>query len=290
MDRIENIFGQISDLQDRINALLEEISDLYVFDENQDQIENELNRLQSAVVEIVQQSKQLVGQTRDEYTQQQNFVPSDIAQELTSLEFLTERLQGAMDEKDREFKRAKTVRTEYLHGVEFVQKWIQVTEMRIQDRSLEPLQFKEILNKIHQEIPSVQERLDSVKQNGYVIIEKTRNTDEKEIVRRTIDQLVQQFEQIRSWLEEKKNQVGDSLDAWTRFMNLYQIVMAWAAEKRQFMEIPLNVTTLPEARQKMNDYMVMKIRLIFFLRLSQLFLGLTAMFLICVFSECRQEY
>lgn len=236
--------------------MLEEISDLYVFDENQTEIENELNRLQSAVVEIVQQSKQLVSQTRDEYTKQQNFVPSDIAQELTSLEFLTERLQGTMEEKDREFKRAKTVRTEYLHAVDFVQDWLQNTEVRIQDRTLEPLQFKEVLNKIHQEIPSVKDKLDSVKQNGYVIMEKTRNINEKEIIRKTIDQLVQRFEQIRSWLEEKKNQVGDSLDAWTRFMNLYQIVMAWAAEKRTFLEIPLNVTTLPEARQKMNDYEV----------------------------------
>lgn len=32
--------------------------------------------------------------------------------------------------------------------------------------------------------------------------------------------------------------------------------MKWAAEKKEFIAISLNVTTLSEARQKMNDYMV----------------------------------
>lgn len=74
------------------------------------------------------------------------------------------------------------------------------------------------------------------------------------MVQNTIDQLAQQLGQVRSWLDEKKQQVGDSLDAWTRFMNLYQIVMTWVAEKRAFIEEPLDLKTLHETRQKLNDY------------------------------------
>lgn len=256
LDRIEHIFGQISDLQDRINALLEEVNGVHAFDENQSQIEQELSTLNGTVKDICAQSKQLIQTTQSDYTRQQDFVPSDIAQELTSLELLSEQLQGAMEEKDREFKRAKTVRTDYVTGVDSIQHWLHNAELRIQDRSAEPLQLKETLNKIHQDIAGIQERLEGVKQNGNAIIEKSRNDEEKILIRNTIEQLTQQMDQLRTWLDDKKLQVGDSLDAWTRFMNLYQIVISWAAEKRTFLALPLNVVTIQEARHKMNEYSV----------------------------------
>lgn len=256
MDDIEEIFSSISDLQDTINALLEELLDLYVFGEDQQTIEKDLNKLQLSVDEVIANSKKLIKLTQENYIKQQNLVPSDIGQELTSLELLSERLHGAMEEKNREFKRAKTVRTEYLTGVDAVQTWLHNAELRIQDRSIEPLQMKEILTKIHHEIGGIQERMDCVRMNGGIIIEKSRSEKEKELVQSTIDQLVQQLAQIRAWLDEKKQQVGDSLDAWTRFMNLYQIVMSWAAEKKTFVAEPMKITTLYEARQKLNDYSV----------------------------------
>lgn len=50
-----------------------------------------------------------------------------------------------MEEKDREFKRARTVRTDYKRAVDEVQSWIQNAEFKVQDRSVEPLQLKENL-------------------------------------------------------------------------------------------------------------------------------------------------
>jgi nesprin-1 len=55
-------------------------------------------------------------------------------------------VSGAMEEKDREFKRARTVRTDYKHAVDEVQSWIQNAEFKVQDRSVEPLQLKENLS------------------------------------------------------------------------------------------------------------------------------------------------
>lgn len=255
LQHIEKVFGQIADLQDRINLLLEEISELYVFGDDQKHIETKLNQLKTRVGQAIADSKQLVQQTQQEYNKSQGFVPSDVAQELTALEFATERLQAAMDDKERDFKRAKTMRSEYLNGVDYIQTWLHQAELRIQDRSAQPVQFRETLNKIAQELTDVQEKLENVKQSGQVIIEKSRNDDEKDLIRNTIDQLVQQVEQLHSLLDEKRHQVGNSLDAWSRFMQLYQLVMIWASEKRSFLAAPLNVTTLPEARQKMNDYL-----------------------------------
>lgn len=161
-----------------------------------------------------------------------------------------------MEEKNKEFKRAKTVRTEYLAGVDAIQQWLQQAELRIQDRTLEPLQLKETLNKIHHDIAGIQERLENVKANGQQIIDRSRNDDEKALVQTTIDQLTQQLGQVMAWLDEKKHQVGDTLDAWTRFMNLYQIVMSWSREKRAFITDQMKITTLYEARQHLHEYSV----------------------------------
>lgn len=254
MDTIERYFASISDLHDRINVLLETIADIYVYDHDLPTIEALLTRIQTAVEQVVDESKRLVSGTQSAYQQEQQLVPSDIGQELTALELLTERLSGAMDDKQREFKRAKTVRSEYLSGVDRVQQFLQQAELRIQDRSVEPLQLKETLNKIQQDLAGVQEQMAGVKQNGQQIIERSRDDAEKDRVRATIDQLAQQLAQVMAWLDEKKHQVGDSLDAWTRFMNLYQIVMTWSQEKRTFIATPMKISTLMEARQHLQEY------------------------------------
>lgn len=51
-----------------------------------------------------------------------------------------------MEEKDRELKRARTVRTDYKRAVDEVQSWIQNAEFKVQDRSVEPRQLKENLS------------------------------------------------------------------------------------------------------------------------------------------------
>lgn len=252
----EGLLERIADLQSGINLLVERISELYVFGEDQAQIEKELSELESDANAIIDESQQLAEKTREKYTKQQSFVPTDITQELKSLELAAENMQSAMTDKDREFKRAKTVRSEYLSNVDYIQSWLQQAELRIQDRTLEPQQLKETLNAVQTELDTIFEKLDTVKQCAMVIVDKSRSDDEKRLVQNTVDQLVKQVDQFRLDLEEKKHQIHNSLDACSRFMKLYQIVMKWAAEKRQFLEISLNVTTLPEARQKMNDYMV----------------------------------
>jgi hypothetical protein len=51
-----------------------------------------------------------------------------------------------MEEKDREMKRARTVRTDYKRAIEEIQGWIQNAELKVQDRTSEPLQLKENLS------------------------------------------------------------------------------------------------------------------------------------------------
>lgn len=215
-----------------------------------------MKRIQTVCDRTVADSKALSQSTRAQYLAEQQLVPADIAQELTTLELHSERLHAAMEDKTKEFKIARTVRTEYLTGVDAIQQWLQQAELRIQDRTMEPLQLKETLNRIAHDIAGIQERLEGVRANGSQIIARSRSEDEKQLVRTTIDQLAAQLGQVMAWLDEKKHQVGDTLDAWTRFMNLYQIIMQWSRDKRAFIAEPMRITTLYEARQHLHEYSV----------------------------------
>lgn len=183
-------------------------------------------------------------------------MPTDVSQQLSSLELLSETISNAMDEKNREFKRAKTIRSDYNSDVDIIQNWISIAETKIQDRSIEPQLLKEHLQEVQSEIGSQMDRLEKLTKNGKTIIDKTKDDEEKILVQKTIDTLTEQLQQVKIWLEEKKSQVGDSLDAWQRFLTLYQQVMSWVEEKRQFLVEPLHLSTLHEARQKLHDYSV----------------------------------
>lgn len=256
LTHFDELLEKISDLHNQISLLIEKITDLYVYGDNQDAIQTDLDQRQLSVNRISDECHTLTQQIQDSYSKQQGFVPIDIAEELKSLELSAEHMKGTMADKEREFKRAKTVRSEYLNGVDYIQVWLQQAELRIQDRTLEPIRFKEIINDVQKELAAIFDKLETIKQCSIIIVDNSRSDDERRLIRNTIDQLEKQIEQIRTDLEEKKHQLHDSLDAYARFMKLYESVMKWAAGKREFIAISLNVTTLPEARQKMNEYMV----------------------------------
>ena len=73
------------------------------------------------------------------------FINKLICVQLTSLELLSESVSGAMEEKDRELKRARTVRADYKRDVDEVQDWIRKAELKVKDRSAEPVELKEYL-------------------------------------------------------------------------------------------------------------------------------------------------
>lgn len=256
LQHFDELLETISNLNSQIIFLIEKIVDLYVYGDDQDAIQTELEQFVLNVNRICEENHALTKQTQDLYSEQQGFVPLDISQELKSLDIAVENMKETMADKEREFKRAKTVRSEYLNGVDHIQVWLQQAELRIQDRTLELVRFKELLNDIHEELATVNDNLETVKQCAIIIIDNSRSDDEKKLIQSTVDQLEKLVEQIGMDLEGKKHQLHDSLDAYTRFMKLYQIVMKWAAEKKELIGVSLNVDTLSEARQKMNENMV----------------------------------
>lgn len=259
LEDIEEVFQNISHLEKSLIHIQKEVVDFFVFAEDVETTEKDLNTLHNRVGDLIDRTKFLTTNIKTKYNNLQQLVPSDISQQLSSLELLSETISNAMEEKDREFKRAKTIRTDYLTDVAAVQEWIQTAETKIQDRSIEPQRLKEHLQQIQSEISSISDRLEKLIKNGKIIMEKTRDDEEKGLIQKTIDNLSEQLQQVRGWLDEKKAQVGDSLDAWQRFLGLYQQVMAWVEEKRVFLIEPLQLSSLHETRQKLHDYSVRNI-------------------------------
>ncbi|ERL91661.1 hypothetical protein D910_08989, partial [Dendroctonus ponderosae] len=260
-DRIEADLAEIDEALSAITQKKSELVDLkseiinfYVFDENVVQTEDDLGKLGSQVRSRINDAAQLSSDLRSKYQTAQNLVPSDLAQELNQLELLTEALDTAMEDKEKEFKKARTIRTDYLTDVEELQIWIKESELQLQDRAATPQQLHEKLQQIHSEVSAVTDKLDRVTRSGKTIIEKSRKQDERDIVQSTIDNLTDQINQVKALLEEKRDQVGDILDAWQRFLALYQQVVQWTEEKRIFLLEPLNVGSLQDVKQRLHDY------------------------------------
>lgn len=256
LEALENIEREIERLRKRLNETRENASNLYVYGVDQDAIEIELGELNSQVEDLVDTVKNFSGSIKARYQASQQLVPSDITQHLTALELCAEATTQTMEEKQREQKRARTVRSDYLTDVDEVQAWIRQAELKVQDRSIEPAILRENLRQIQNELGTISDKLERLTRNGQTIVKNTRDDTEKELINSTIDNLTEQLAQIKSWLEEKKQIVGDTLDAWQRFLALYEAVKTWTEEKRQFLVEPLKLSTLQQARQRLHEYSV----------------------------------
>ncbi|KAL0110413.1 hypothetical protein PUN28_013801 [Cardiocondyla obscurior] len=254
LEALENVEREIERLRKRLNEARESASNLYIYGVDQDAIEVELNELRSQVEDLVGTAKKFSGNVKARYQASQQLVPSDISQHLTALELCAEATAQTMEEKQREQKRARTVRSDYLADVDEVQAWIRQAELKVQDRSVEPAILRENLRQIQNELGAINDKLERLTRNGQTIVKNTKDDAEKELINNTIANLTEQLAQVRSWLEEKKQVVGDTLDAWQRFLTLYDAVKAWTEEKRQFLVEPLKLSTLAQARQRLHEY------------------------------------
>ncbi|KAK2588097.1 hypothetical protein KPH14_004158 [Odynerus spinipes] len=254
LKELESVESEIERLRVDLNEARNNATNLYVFGADQDAAENEVKELKSHLDDLVERAKKFSGNTKARYQVSQQLVPSDLSQHLTALELCAEATAQAMDEKQREVKRARTTRSDYLADVDEVQAWVRQAEIKVQDRSVEPIALRESLRQIQNELGPVTDKLERLTRNGRVIIENTRDDAEKELIEKTVNDLSEQLGQVRGWLDEKKQIVGDTLDAWQRFLALYDAVRAWTEEKKQFLTEPLKLSTLVQARQRLHEY------------------------------------
>jgi nesprin-1 len=242
--------------RDRLESINACIESFYVYGADQRATEDELAILSSELESELESLRDFSGSTKARYQASQQLVPIDVAQKLAALELQAEDTSQAMEEKQREQKRAKTTRTDYLADIDELQAWMRESELKVQDRSCEPSKMMENLRQIQNELPSISDKLERLTRNGKTIMESTRDEEEKRLIAGTVATLTEQLAQVKSWLEEKKQLVGDTLDAWQRFLALLEAVKTWTAEKRVFLAEPLKLSSLNQARQRLHEYAV----------------------------------
>lgn len=244
---------EIKQHRESLETLIERIAGLHVY---QPGVEDELEELASELSCELESLRKFTGNTKARYQASQQLVPVDAGQSLAALELRAEDASQAMEEKQRDQKRAKTVRTDYLADVDVLQAWIRETEVKVQDRSCTPDKTMEHLRQALNELPPMQDKLERLTRNGKTIVDNTQDETEKESILSTIANLTEQLGQIKNWLDERRQQVGDTLDAWQRFLTLLESVKAWTAEKKIFLQEPLKLSSLNQARQRLHDYSV----------------------------------
>ncbi|KAL7297367.1 hypothetical protein TKK_0009753 [Trichogramma kaykai] len=237
-----------------LESILERITSVHVYDSNQEAVERELSDIGRELDSELEALRRISEDTKTRYQNSQQLIPIDLGQKLAALELRAEDTSQAMEEKQRAQKRAKTTRTDYLADADELQKWLREAELKVQDRSCEPSKMMEHLRQIQSELAPITDKLERMSKNGKTIVDNTKDEEEKQTITTTIAGITEQLAQVKSWLDEKKQQVGDTLDAWQRFLTLLEAVKAWTAEKRVFLQEPLRLSSLSQARQKLHEY------------------------------------
>lgn len=217
-------------------------------DQNQqtlDQINNKLNNYRAEIKKLSNSLEQF-----------EEFLAPDISQVLKDLELKIERLLDMMEGHTRAFKVAKTTRSEYLYNTEKVCYWINDTEEKLKSHYTEPLEYKVSIHNCCQERPAVSEWFESARRSGHEIMKSTHDEHEALNIRQNLEQIQERLGSIFALIDDQKTIIDNVVDAWSKFMELYQIIINWAAEKKIFVNQELKIHNQQEAQIKLNEYSV----------------------------------
>ncbi|GBO98722.1 hypothetical protein EVAR_224_1 [Eumeta japonica] len=245
----DHVSEKIDQLRQQIEVCIAKVKTFYVFGE--DDAEGGVRDLGVEVSELVERTKTFTEESRKRYG---GSAPADVAQELSALELSSEALAAAMEEKEREWKRARTTRTEYAADVEEVQAWIRASELTARDRTLPPQPYRERLVATRADIPAISDRMERLQRNARAIVEGSRDASERQLVQSTVTALADQFAAVCSELEARQAAVEDACDAVARFLALLEKVLLWVETQRAFLARPLPLADLQEAQQKQTEY------------------------------------
>ena len=237
-----------------VEGLLNELKQVNPFDEKLFQTEKSLNRIRSKAEEYQEQSISLTSQINDKYLASQHFVPTDLVEQLHSLEILLKNIFGIMEDYTRAFKKAKTIRTEYYILDDKIKTWTENAELTLGDHNLDPSQLKAKLTDLTHEFSDMRMACDRLIANGNEIV-KTNSTD-KGAIQSNMERVSSDLEKIIAMIEDKNRTVDNILGNWANFMRLYQAVIDWSINMRSLLSHKLQLSTLLDAQNACLKYSV----------------------------------
>lgn len=252
LELIKELSTNCAQIEGELQKIEQQLTDFDPFskdiDQNQQTIDQINNKLTNYKSEISKLNKSL-----DEF---EEFIAPEISTHLKDLELKVEKLLDMMEEHNRAFKMAKTIRSDYLYNTEKVHCWINDTEEKLKSHYTEPLEYKVSIHNSCQERPSVTEWFDTANKSGQGIIESTQDERETLNIRQNLEQTHERLTQVFAHLDEQKIIIDNVVDAWSKFMELYQIIINWATERKIFVGHELKINNQQEAQAKLDEYSV----------------------------------
>ncbi|CAG7726205.1 unnamed protein product [Allacma fusca] len=252
---LTEIDGKIEDYQKILNEIKSNLNRICPYEPNQVDVSRQMKGVDDQIQDAKKSIQEFNTGLKDRFTTLKQILPTSVTEHISGLEIQLEELSSSLNDKMKEFKRLKSVRSDFKKNVQEIKNWIQTTEKNLIDNeNMEPSALKQNIQTMMMELPKIQDQMETLEKLGKAIMDTTPDDPEKQDVRNEIDNLQQQINDIRKIIEERNYKIGESLDSWQKFLQLYAQVMAWGNEKKIFLQEPLQLASLPESRLKLNNY------------------------------------
>lgn len=252
LELIKDLSQNCAQIDTELQKVEQQLTELDPYAKDIDQSQHTIDQINNKLTNYRAEVKKIAN-SLDEF---EEYISPEIIKHLKDLELKIEGLLDKMEEYNRAFKMAKTIRSEYLFNMEKVQCWITDTEEKLKSHYTEPLEYKVSIHNSCQERPLVREWYDTAAKNGQSLIESTQEESEAFSIRQNLEQTRERLGQIFTLLDDQKTIIDNVVDAWSKFMELYQIIINWATEKKIFVNQELKINNQQEAQTKLNEYTV----------------------------------
>ena len=252
LELLKDLSTNCEQLEGELKKIEQELTEFDPYSKNIDQNQHAIDQISNKLNNYKQEVHKL-NKSVDEF---EEFIAPEINKRLKDCELNLEKLVNTMDEHNRAFKMAKTIRSDYLFNTEKVHCWINDTEEKLKGNYTEPLEYKVSIHNSCQERPSVTEWFDAASRSGQNLIAQTQDQREAQNIRQNLEQTRDRLSQVFNLLDEQKNIIDNVVEAWSKFMELYQIIINWATEKKIFVGQELKINNQQEAQVKLLEYSV----------------------------------
>lgn len=252
LELLKDLSTNCSQIDSELQKIEQQLAEFDPFLKDTDQNQHTLNQINNKLSNYRAEIRKL----QNSLEAFKEFISPEVSQILKDLELKAERLFDTMEEYNRAFKLAKTIRSEYLLNTEKVSYWINDTEEKLKSHYTEPLEYKVSIHNCCQERPTVSEWFDIARKNGIDILQSTHDDQEAQAIRQNLDHIQERLGHVYGLLDEQKTIIDNVVDAWCKFMELYQIIINWAAEKKIFVSQELKIHNQQEAQTKLSEYSV----------------------------------
>jgi nesprin-1 len=252
LDIIKDLSQNCTQIDKELQDIAQNLSNFNPYSKDIEQNTQNLDQIGSKLTNYNKEIKKIISSL----SEFEEFISPELRQYLRDLELKSEKLMDMMDEYNRAFNLAKNVRNEYLFNIEKVHCWLHETEEKLKSHYAEPLEYKVSIYNSIQEKPNVIEWFENTSKNGKIIERSTHDENEIFNVRQNLGNTRERLDHIFSLLDNQKVIIDNVVDAWTKFMELYQIIVNWASEKKIFINQEMRIKSQQEAHEKLNEYSV----------------------------------